>query len=415
MSERVCLVTSGHLSTNPRLVKEADALASSGYDVSIVCARFAAWADRADREFESRPWHVRKIAFGPLAGPALHIGQGVRRYVGLFTYKALGRSAELALHPATPALSRAACERPADLYIAHNLPALPAAARAATIHHAKLGFDAEDFHRGELTEAPGQAEDLALTREIEDAYLRRCDYLTAASPGISEAYTRACGVERPTVILNVFPKTQAPPSFTSKGVVTPGPSLYWFSQTVGPNRGLETVVEAVARSKSRPTMYLRGTPTAACQEALVGLAARSGVGDRIVFLPPTAPGELVRDAARYDVGLACEVNSPENRRICLTNKLFTYLLAGIPVLASDTPAQARMAAEMGGAAIVYGARDPADLARAIDGLFGEPETLARARQAAWTVGQNRFNWEIEGATFLDVVRRVLTGATGGPA
>jgi hypothetical protein len=34
------LVTPGHLSTNPRLVKEADALAAAGYQVSVVSARF---------------------------------------------------------------------------------------------------------------------------------------------------------------------------------------------------------------------------------------------------------------------------------------------------------------------------------------------------------------------------------------
>ena len=34
--ERICLVSPGHLSSNPRLVKEADALHEAGYAVRVV-------------------------------------------------------------------------------------------------------------------------------------------------------------------------------------------------------------------------------------------------------------------------------------------------------------------------------------------------------------------------------------------
>jgi siroheme synthase len=55
---RVCWVTTGHPSTNPRLVKEADALIDAGYAVHVVACKFAGWANCADRRFEARPWTV---------------------------------------------------------------------------------------------------------------------------------------------------------------------------------------------------------------------------------------------------------------------------------------------------------------------------------------------------------------------
>ena len=61
VKQRICLVTSGHLSTNPRLVKEADALFSAGYEVSIISSRFIEWADKADSEFNKRSWHIEKL------------------------------------------------------------------------------------------------------------------------------------------------------------------------------------------------------------------------------------------------------------------------------------------------------------------------------------------------------------------
>src|SRR5262245_23032393 len=133
MPHRVCLVTPGHLSTNPRLVKEADALAGAGYEVSVVAGRFVEWADRADEEFQYRKWDLRKVAFGEMASPAARGVLGLRRKVSRAVARRSSGSAttERALHWIVPELTKAACAIPADLYIAHNLAALPAAHYAA--------------------------------------------------------------------------------------------------------------------------------------------------------------------------------------------------------------------------------------------------------------------------------------------
>src|SRR5690625_6334356 len=79
-----------------------------------------------------------------------------------------------ALHYVVPELTRHARSVEADLYIAHNLAALPAAYHAAQHHGAKLGFDAEDFHRGEFPDG-----DKSLLRQltirIEEAFISRCE------------------------------------------------------------------------------------------------------------------------------------------------------------------------------------------------------------------------------------------------
>ena len=400
-------MTPGHLSTNPRLVKEADALAAAGYEVSIVAARFIPWADAADTEFANRPWRVHKVAFGPLAGRVSQIMQSLLRRVCLLAWKGLGLWPERAFHPVIPGLTRAACGIQADLYIAHNLAALPAAYHAAKKHGAKLGFDAEDFHGGEMNDTPENALRIRLTREIERRYLPRCDHLTAASPGIAKAYADAYSVPVPTVILNVFPLADAPVAPTARGAARPSPSLYWFSQTIGADRGLETVVEAIAHSRSRPCLFLRGNPSPGYQQALTELAARHGILDRLRFLPPAPPGEMVSLAAEYDIGLATEVSTTVNRDICLTNKLFTYLLAGLPTLASATTAQSELAADMADAVFVYPQQDARVLAEKMDELLLSPFRLASARRAAWQLGQERFNWDSDQAILLRVVDATL--------
>src|SRR5712664_4131585 len=63
---RICLLTPGQPSTNPRLVKEADALAEAGFDVHVVYAHWADWAAETDRELlASRRWKWSCVGGSP--------------------------------------------------------------------------------------------------------------------------------------------------------------------------------------------------------------------------------------------------------------------------------------------------------------------------------------------------------------
>ena len=410
---RICLVTTGHLSTNPRLVKEADALVEAGYAVRVVACAFWPWAEAADAAFEGRPWSVERVAFGELAPGPHGRWTRVRYRLARELAQRLGPrrvpSALLrrAAHYVTPELGRLAAAQPADLYIAHNLGALPAAARAARQHGARLGFDAEDFHRGELADTPENAASRALTAAVEQRYLPQCDYVTAASDGIGRAYAAATGVDRPTTILNVFPTSErdtdvAPEALAAE--VPPGArSLHWFSQTIGPDRGLEDAVRALALVPDDVVLSLRGGWAPGYERELRQLAAALGVGDRVRALGHCPPDEVVRRAAEHDVGLALEVGATVNRDLCVTNKVFTYLLAGLPVAATATTGQRGVCAALPDATQLYGAGDADALARAVI------ELLAPAsRHAAEQAGRGRYTWDAEKARFLAVVRQALS-------
>ena len=146
---KVCLITPGHLATNPRIAKEADALCAAGYDVAVITGDYLEWARAADAEFASRAWRVvQKVPFGPLAPKLLRIkqriGQELARkpaQLGIFHSAVVNR----AWHPVTSGLIKAACQVEAGLYIAHYPAALPAAALAAKRHGARYAFDARGF------------------------------------------------------------------------------------------------------------------------------------------------------------------------------------------------------------------------------------------------------------------------------
>jgi len=176
--------------------------------------------------------------------------------------------------------------------------------------------------------------------------------------------------------------------------------VYWFSQTIGPDRGLEVAVEAVGRAQSQPHLYLRGSPAKGFVDKLQSLAAYVNAAERLHFLPPEPPIAMVRLAAAYDVGLSAETGSTGSRKIALTNKIFTYLLAGIPAITSDVPAYRDFALEAGDATRLYSTENVDSLATAIDEVIGNPQMLAQARAAAFRLGQSRFNWDLEAVNLL---------------
>lgn len=408
----ICLVTPGHLSTNPRLVKEADALSARGYAVSVVSADYLDWARAADAEFATRAWRsVARLRWGPGTPLRRRLPQVLGQRAAASLVRAGLRSQRLierAWHPLVPSLVAAAAGQRADLYVAHYPAALPAVAAAAARHGARYAFDAEDFHLGDPP--PGAAHDAvrAATRAIESRYLPGCAYVTAASPGIADAYVDSYGIRRPEVVLNVFPLSAGVARPTAAGSARPGPSVYWFSQTIGPDRGLECAVRAIGLAASAPHLYLRGRLADGYAEVLTATAGQAGVADRIHVLAPAAPSQMERLAAEYDVGLVAETGATPNRRIALTNKLFSYFLAGIPAIASDIPAHRVIAASAPDAIHLYPVEDPAALAARLDALL-EPSgrTLAASRAAAHRVALERFSWDLEQHRLVACVRAAL--------
>jgi glycosyltransferase involved in cell wall biosynthesis len=411
---RFTLVTTAHVANNPRLVKEADALAAAGHAVHVVALRQRAHlAARDDVLLRGRRWSHATVD----ADPSSRRGR-LRRLTGAALERLLRQAFALgARHPGVAdrafsrhvdALAAACASRPADVVIAHNLQALPAAVRAARRLGARLGFDIEDLHSGELPDVPRHALTRAVISDIERRYLRQCDLLTASSDGIADEIVRLYGVPRPAVILNVFPRGELddPRAYPGERPAAARVSLYWYSQVIGAGRGLEEAIEAVATLPDDMHLSLRGELDAAFEPQLRGAIARLGLASRVHLLPQALPTELLARAACHDIGLALEQPRTRNRELCVTNKLFTYLLAGLAVVATDTEGQQAVMEAAQGAGLTYPAGDADALGQRLRAL-ADPRSLDRARQRARDVAAARFNWELES-------RRLVAYLTSAP-
>jgi hypothetical protein len=410
MTTDICLITPGHVASTPRLVKCADALSEAGYSVHVVAGAPFPPADRLDAEILSKAdWAYTRVdtrtGAGVFARKALRkLSRRLIQYSGLISPGLAAR----AHHAESRSLVRAAARVPARLYIGHGIPGLYAAATAAGIRGSAYGFDIEDYHDAETEEAIADPVERRSRSFLQSRFLPACRTLTCAAPLIGRKYTEVYHVE-PTTLLNVFPLSQAPANpMPPKAITEENPAIfYWFSQTVGPGRGLEEVINVMGWMRTPAELHLRGFVSPGYAASLQEAARAAGLGRPVRFLEPGSPNEMARLAAGADIGLSVEPGVPFNKDVCLANKDFVYLLAGIPQLFSSTAAQIALAAEVGDGAILAEMGSPARTASSLDAFFSDPARVAAARASAWRLGRGRYNWDIEKQILVRLVNAAL--------
>jgi hypothetical protein len=414
MMARICIVTAGHLSTCPRMLKAADALAGAGHRVRVVSARTMDWAAAADLEVgRSRPgaWAWTMVDAGRRAGRWRHARTGLRHRVArLLAVTAGPRRCPLPIAARAygrtfPELVSAALGEPMDLVYGGG-GALAAAAAIGRRAGVPYVLDLEDFHSAEQDDSPAARLAHGLAERIERAVLPGAAFLTAGSAAIAGAYKDKYGAE-PITINNTFPLPARAPALTSR--LGAGLRLYWFSQTVGPRRGLEDAIRAMGTGGIPGELHVRGRVEAAYLESLVRLAEGVASGLKVVHHEPAPPDAMVDLCAGYDVGLSLEQGHVPNRELCLTNKAFTYVLGGLAVAFTETAGQRALAQDLGEGAIHYRPGDVSCLAAGLTRWSQDEAGLLRAKAAAWQAAARRWHWEhpLERGALLQAVTQAL--------
>ena len=395
------------------MLKSADALAGAGYDVRVVATSNELWAIEADRDVQSRRnWPVTIIDYRKGDSGLTYWWTGVRARTSRAAVKTFGVDrtplpvAVRAYARAHSELVRAAAAEPADLIYGGTTGALAAVAEAGRRTHTPYALDLEDFHSGE-TSGPDATLVDALAARVEHAVLPQAAFLTTSSEPIAEAYRDKYGVE-PHIVHNTFPLPADPPDFTR---VDPQKlRVYWFSQTIGPGRGLEDAIVALGQAGVPSELDLRGRSHGDYVGRLERLAGARAPLLRVTHQPPAPPDAMVDLARGYDVGLALEQMVPRNRALSTANKAFTYLLAGVPVVLTNTPGQHGLGEDVGCAGVLVPPGDIDALASVFRQWADDPAMLARAKRAAWDAAVRRWRWDHprERGVLLNLVSAALS-------
>lgn len=407
---KVALISGNHLCHNPRVLKEADALHEAGWQVEVL----GGWLDHGLAERDRELLAGRAWKFTPVVDLTARASSGrrqrlrVRAKIGRLLGMWAGLENQWQLGYTAPELLAAVRQSDSDLVIAHSEPGMWAVNRVEQ-SGVKVGVDMEDWFSEDLLPEARRGRPVRLLRSLERRLLRNGRHRTCTSRAMSEALAREFECSPPVAVYNTFP--------WSDRLALDGqrndrrnprlPSVHWFSQTIGPGRGLEDLFLALPLVEVPLEVHLRGHLNAVGEAWLRNLAPERWRAN--VFTHPlVANAELLSRITEHDIGFAGEMKYCRSRDLTITNKVFQYLLGGLAVVASDTTGQGEVATCAPGAVSVYPSGDAHSLAAALNCLATTPETLQHAKAAALAAAEREFCWEKSAAALLDSVAVTLS-------
>ncbi len=413
MSKKVCIITTNYASSNPRSLREADALHGAGFQVRFVFTQGQLENVRVfdERVLKNKPWSREAVGWSDRRAAERLLFHYSRARAFLADRLPAGWwfngfPAAAAESRVYAELARLAARERADLYIGHYPAGLAAAASAAQRWQSRYAYDFEDLHAYEQPDTPAGRHKTARIHNIHRRFLGACSYVSVSSELFAPPLAQLYGIARPVVLHNVFSLRERPVEpFAAQDRTDSRLSLYWFSQTVGTDRGLVEAIQAAAAFPQQVQLHIRGALTERVRRSLLGAAGTPQGMPNVFFHDWVAPDELLARAAEHDVGLALEQRDLKSRELAMSNKLFLYFLAGMAVVATDTPGQRAILDQSPHAGFLYSGGQRQALTDIIGRFLRQPGLLQECKKAALQAGLDRWNWEKESAALVEAVSR----------
>lgn len=301
----------------------------------------------------------------------------------------------------------------ADIYHACEVTALPACFIAAKIRRKPLIFEAYEMPLHDIPLAEmGRLRRVfhGLLSLLLPRLIARCQAVIAVSPPIVAEIRRSYQIERVFLVRNMLPYCAVARSERLReylGLVK-STRIVLYQGYLQSYRGLDILIRAAPLLDADIVIVLMGKGIGATQERLESLARELGVTERVRVIPPVPYDELLAWTASADIGLT--PLSPEQTltmKWCLPNKVFEYIMAGLPVLSAPLEAVQELIARYNVGQTLPAAL-PSALAHAINSMLADRVALMRMHENALRAARE-LCWENERERLLAVYESVLHG------
>jgi glycosyltransferase involved in cell wall biosynthesis len=369
-----------------QIVKTAAALARAGAEVTLLV-----------RRSDPRPTEEVLALFGLLPQERLSVRRvRVFHRPGSF---AVPRASFLARASAA-ALSGPDVVFTRDLQLADLLLALPL--RKPLVYEAHAVEALMYRERGALygtAEKPSDAKAARLAAR-EARVWRRADGFVTTTGGIRDSFAQAHGRrERLRVIPNGcdVPADRTPPELPTEPRVLYAGQLY-------PWKGVDVLVEAIARLPRARLVVLGGFPGEADLGRIRALVDRLGLADRVELPGHVPQARVAAELARAAVVAVPFLHSGMTESHTSPIKAFEAMAAGRPIVATDLPSSREVLRD-GQTALLVPPGDAGALAAAIGRLLDDRALALRLARAAFDEAP-RYSWDARARQLLGLLQEV---------
>ncbi len=386
-SEEVCMYVLGAARNDVRVMRAATALTEGGYKVSVV-----------DIEHErGRPAEeeLRGINLKHVLIPGWSVSS--RGFHPRFLIQAIFvimRSLLLLLRT------------PADIYHAHDETGLPFCYLAALLHRKPLIFDAHEVPTSALSESHISMK--SLLKRCFLLLVPHCRAVITISPSIVAEFRKRYRCQEVCLIRNLPEYQGVPKSDRLRQHLGLGSNvrIALYQGNLQPDRGLDRLVRSAAFLERDILLVLMGRGVRDTQSQLEALIASEGTGDRVKIIAPVPYKDLLDYTASADLGLIFYAPDYPEVQMYLPNKLFEYIMAGLPILSSQVNAVAEVLKTYD-VGQIFPSFVPAEIGEAINALLADQAELERMRCNALSAARQELNWQKEGQQLIQLYQSIL--------
>ena len=369
---KVCILTSVHIPFDGRIFhREAKSLARAGYEVVLIARH-----DRTEV--------VDGVRLVPLPEPK----------------NRFQRMTSLSWQ-----LLRKAVKEDADVYHFHD-PELIVVGLLLKLRGKHVIWDVHEHYPNSILDkfwiSPGLRRFASRSFDLfERAVVRFFDYVIYTTPLVGARYAK---LKVRSGRIENYPPVEL--SETSEN--TPRKRILYLG-AMSRIRGLVEAIEAFALVAGRHPdweLYLVGLcRPPGFEDELRMLAAERHIETQVRFVPWVPYEQKDRLLSGAAMGLVTYLPYANNTS-CLPNKLFEYMLAGVPVIASDFPLY-REVVEPSQCGLLVDPTRPQAVAEAMEYLVKHPQEARRMGENGRRAVLDGYNWERERAKLLHIYATVL--------
>lgn len=293
--------------------------------------------------------------------------------------------------------------RKVDVLHANDLDTLMANRFISIIKGCELVYDSHEYFTG-VPELLSREKVRKIWQGIEKRIVPKLKNMFTVNDSIATLYKDDYGVHF-KVVRNVPFLEEIKKTKSRKELGLPEDKKLIILQGSGINvdRGSEELVESMRYVKTANLVIVGGGDVI---EDLKIRVAKWELEDKVFFIEKCSYNEMMQFTMNAELGVTLDKDTNINYRFSLPNKIFDYIKAGVPVLATDL-VEVRRIIDSYGIGVITTTLEPKELAIQIDAFLSDEERCQSAH-ANMKKAITELNWEKESEVIKEIYRDIIS-------